>query len=46
MIVEWNIIPLIHRGNVSGIANSIGGFGDPNGWSSEYWNIAEWFRTG
>ena len=46
MIVEWNIIPLIHRGNVSGIGNDIGGFGDPNGWSSEYWNIADWFRTG
>jgi peptide/nickel transport system substrate-binding protein len=39
------IIPLIHRGNVSGIANSIEGFGDPNGWDSEYWNIEEWTRS-
>ena len=41
-IVEWNIIPLVHRGNVSAISNRIGGFGEPNGWSSEYWNIADW----
>jgi peptide/nickel transport system substrate-binding protein len=40
------IIPLIHRGNVSAIANSIEGFGDPNGWDSEYWNIEEWTRAG
>ena len=39
------IIPLIHRGNVSGISNAIGGFGDPNGWDSEYWNIENWFRS-
>ncbi|MGB7861061.1 MAG: peptide ABC transporter substrate-binding protein [Acidimicrobiia bacterium] len=40
------VIPLIHRGNVSGIALSIDGFGDPNGWDSEYWNIEDWTRTG
>ena len=28
------IIPLIHRGNVSGISLAIEGFGDPNGWDS------------
>ena len=39
------VIPLIHRGNVSGIANSIEGFGDPNGWDSEYWNIQDWTRS-
>ncbi|MCP3991464.1 MAG: hypothetical protein GY724_20490 [Actinomycetia bacterium] len=39
------IIPLIHRGNVSGISNSIEGYGDPNGWDSEYWNIQDWFRA-
>ena len=39
------IIPLIHRGNVSGISNAIGGSGDPNGWDSEYWNIELWFRS-
>ncbi len=40
------IIPLIHRGNVSGISNTIAGFGDPNGWDSEYWNVEEWTRAG
>jgi peptide/nickel transport system substrate-binding protein len=40
------VIPLIHRGNVSGISNTIQGFGEPNGWDSEYWNIEEWTRTG
>lgn len=35
-------IPLVHRGNVSGISLSITGFGDPNGWDSEYWNIEQW----
>jgi peptide/nickel transport system substrate-binding protein len=44
MIESGAIIPLIHRGNVSGIHNSIGGYGEPNGWDSEYWNIAEWTR--
>jgi peptide/nickel transport system substrate-binding protein len=44
IIVRTNIIPLVHRGNVSGIANSITGYGDPNGWDSEYWNIEEWAR--
>jgi peptide/nickel transport system substrate-binding protein len=45
MIETGAIIPLIHRGNVSGISNKIGGFGDPNGWDSEYWNIEEWTRS-
>ena len=44
IIVSWSTIPLVHRGNVSGISNSITGFGEPNGWSSEYWNIQEWAR--
>ena len=46
LIVSWNIIPLIHRGNVSGISLTIDGFGDPNGWDSEYWNIEDWIRAG
>ncbi len=46
IIVEKGaIIPLIHRGNVSGISNSIEGFGDPNGWDSEYWNVENWVRV-
>ncbi len=39
------LIPLIHRGNVSGIASDIEGFGDANGWDSEYWNIEDWTRA-
>jgi peptide/nickel transport system substrate-binding protein len=44
IIVGWSTIPLVHRGNVSGISNEITGYGDPNGWSSEYWNIQDWAR--
>ena len=44
IIVSWSTIPLIHRGEVSGISNSITGFGVINGWDSEYWNIEEWAR--
>ena len=44
IIVKYSTIPLVHRGNVSGISNSITGFGEPNGWDSEYWNIEEWGR--
>lgn len=44
IIVSWSTIPLVHRGSVSGISNSITGYGDPNGWDSEYWNIEEWAR--
>ena len=40
------IIPLIHRGDVSAISNTIEGFGSINGWDSEYWNIQDWTRAG
>ncbi len=46
MIESGAVIPLIHRGNVSGISNTIQGFGEPNGWDSEYWNVEEWTRSG
>ncbi|MEM7325510.1 MAG: peptide ABC transporter substrate-binding protein [Actinomycetota bacterium] len=39
------VIPLIHRGSVSAISNTIDGFGEPNGWDSEYWNIEQWTRA-
>ena len=45
MIESGAVIPLIHRGNVSGISSSIEGYGDPNGWDSDYWNIQDWFRA-
>ena len=40
------IIPLIHRANVSAVSSDIEGFGELNGWDSEYWNIADWTRAG
>jgi peptide/nickel transport system substrate-binding protein len=46
IVDQGAVIPLIHRGNVSGISNTIEGFGEPNGWDSEYWNIEEWTRSG
>lgn len=42
MVESGAVIPLIHRGNVSGISNRIEGFGEPNGWDSEYWNLEDW----
>lgn len=39
------LIPLIHRANVSAISSDIEGFGELNGWDSEYWNIADWVRS-
>lgn len=44
ILVGSAIIPLVHRGNVSGIALDITGYGEPNGWDSEYWNAEEWGR--
>lgn len=47
IVNQGAVIPLINRGNVSAISNSIEGFGDsPNGWDSEYWNVEEWTRSG
>ena len=46
MVESGAIIPLIHRGDVSAISNTIEGFGSINGWDSEYWNIQDWTRAG
>jgi peptide/nickel transport system substrate-binding protein len=46
MIVQnYGMIALIHRGDVSGIHNSLLGF-RMNSWDSEMWNIADWSRAG
>ena len=37
-------IPLVHRGRVSGKANSLGGV-LLNSWDSELWNAADWHRV-
>ncbi len=44
MIESGAVIPLIHRASVSAIASDIQGFGELNGWDSEYWNIQDWTR--
>ncbi len=46
MVESGAVIPLIHRGDVSAISNTIEGFGSINGWDSEYWNIQDWTRAG
>ncbi len=44
MIMQsYSIIPLVHRGGVSGHANSLGGV-LMSDWDSELWNIADWYR--
>ena len=40
---SYTIVPLVHRGRVSAIANSLGGY-KMNVWDSEMWNIADWHR--
>ena len=46
MVVQAGImIPLVHRGDVSAHANSLGGI-LMNAWDSELWNIADWTRMG
>ena len=43
LMQDGAMIPLIHRGRVSGKANSLGGV-KLNTWDSELWNIADWYR--
>ncbi|ASJ75712.1 peptide ABC transporter substrate-binding protein [Granulosicoccus antarcticus] len=38
------LIPLVHRGRVSGKSNSLGGV-VLNVWDSELWNVADWYRV-
>jgi peptide/nickel transport system substrate-binding protein len=40
---SYVVVPLVHRGRVSGHANSLGGV-IMNSWDSELWNIADWYR--
>lgn len=43
IIQNYWLIPLIHRASLSARANSLGGV-RMNGWDSELWNIADWYR--
>lgn len=45
MFVEYCMIPLINRGSVSAFSNSLIGYGNVNGWDSEFWNIEDWARA-
>jgi peptide/nickel transport system substrate-binding protein len=38
------MIPLVHRGDVSAHANTLGGV-KMNSWDSELWNVADWHRN-
>jgi peptide/nickel transport system substrate-binding protein len=40
---SYVIVPLIYRGRVSGISNTLGGV-LMNAWDSELWNISDWYR--
>ena len=40
---SYTIVPLVHRGRVSAIVNTLGGY-KMNVWDSEMWNIADWYR--
>lgn len=40
---EFAQIPLIHRGQVSAVSNTLEGV-RMNGWDSELWNVADWSR--
>ncbi|MBT8153688.1 peptide ABC transporter substrate-binding protein [Epibacterium ulvae] len=40
---KGGMIPLVHRGRLSGVSNTLGGV-DLNVWDSELWNVADWYR--
>ncbi len=43
LIQNYVLIPLVHRGNVAGVANTLDGV-RLNAWDSDLWNIADWSR--
>ncbi|MFT4181529.1 MAG: peptide ABC transporter substrate-binding protein [Rhizobium sp.] len=44
LVQSYTVIPLVHRGNVSGAAVSLQG-NAMNPWDSELWDIANWSRV-
>ena len=44
IVQDYAMIPLVTRGDVSGISNTLGNF-QMNSWDSEVWNIADWVRA-
>jgi len=43
LMQNYIILPLVHRGRVSAVSNTLGGT-DLNTWDVELWNIADWHR--
>ncbi len=44
VIGDGAIIPLVWRASASAFHNSLKGWGELNGWDSEFWNIADWYK--
>jgi len=44
LMASYTIVPLVHRGNPSAHAATLGGV-QMNDWDSELWNAADWYRT-
>jgi len=44
LVQSYTVIPLVHRGNVSGAVKSLQGI-VMNPWDSELWNVADWSRV-
>ena len=45
LVQDYIMIPLIHRGDVSAVNNTLLGVRF-NSWDSELWNVADWSRAG
>lgn len=44
VVGDGAILPLVHRGNVAAVSNSLAGV-EVTAWDSEFWNIADWTRA-
>lgn len=44
LVQSYTVIPLVHRGNISGAAKSLNGV-SMNPWDSELWDVAGWSRA-
>lgn len=44
VVGDGAIIPLVWRASASAFSNELKGWAPLNGWDSEFWNIADWYR--
>lgn len=44
VVQNYFLVPLVYRGSVSAVSNTIDGVQMNGGWDSELWNIGEWSR--